>query len=77
MTAFALSATASTPQEAARFLAQATLGSNWDEIQYTAAIGSEAWVEEQFEQPIGYHQPALDARAQMGLEIQAQNRRWS
>jgi uncharacterized protein (DUF1800 family) len=66
-----------TPEEAARFLSQATLGANWEEIHRTADMGFEAWLAEQFERPIGYHQPFLDQRAQLGLEINAEHRRWS
>ena len=46
-----------TPEEAARFLSQATLGANWEEIHRTADMGFESWLAEQFERPIGYHQP--------------------
>jgi hypothetical protein len=46
-----------TPRDAARFLAQATLGADWDEIHRTVSIGLEAWLDEQFARPIGYHQP--------------------
>jgi uncharacterized protein (DUF1800 family) len=68
---------AAPPENAARFLTQATLGANWEEIQRTAAIGREAWLEEQFAKPIGYHRPFLDARARLGLEIDAAHRRWA
>ena len=66
-----------TPAEASRFLAQATLGANWEEIHRVAGMGLEAWLDEQFERPIGYHQPFLDQRAQMGLEVTRDHRRWS
>jgi uncharacterized protein (DUF1800 family) len=66
-----------TEAEASRFLAQATLGASAGEIERTASMGFEAWLDEQFERPVGYHQPALDERALQGLEINAEHRRWS
>lgn len=66
-----------TPEEAARFLSQATLGANWEEIHRVAGMGYEAWLEEQFDRPLGAHQPFLDQRAQLGLEVEAEHRRWS
>jgi uncharacterized protein (DUF1800 family) len=66
-----------TPEEAGRFLAQATLGANWEEIHRTAEMGYEAWLAEQFERPTGYQQPMLDQRAQLSLEVLAEHRRWS
>ncbi len=68
---------AATPAEASRFLSQATLGANWEEIHRTAGIGFEAWLEEQFDRPIGYHQPFLDGRLQLGLVLDAEHRRFS
>lgn len=65
------------PAQASRFLAQATLGANWEEIQRVTGMGYAAWLEEQFERPIGYHQPYLDQRTQLGLEVDAEHRRWS
>jgi uncharacterized protein (DUF1800 family) len=76
-TAFAASKGAVTPAEASRFLAQATLGADWEEIHRTAGMGYEAWLEEQFERPIGYHQPYLDQRLDLGLELGPEHRRWS
>jgi len=66
-----------TPEEAGRFLAQATLGANWEEIHRTAEMGYEAWLAEQFERPAGYQQPMLEQRAQLGLEVTEEHRRWS
>ena len=66
-----------TPEESARFLSQATVGANWEEIHRMAEMGFEAWLDEQFGRPIGYHQPFLDQRAQLGLEVTAGHRRWS
>ena len=66
-----------TPEEAARFLSRATLGANWEEIHRVAGMGYEAWLDEQFGRPIGTHQPFLDQRAQLGLEVEAEHRRWS
>ena len=57
-----------TPREASRFLAQATLGADMDEIRRTAEIGLEAWLDEQFQAPVGYQQPNLDERQNLGLE---------
>jgi uncharacterized protein (DUF1800 family) len=73
------------PADAARFLSQATLGANWDEIHRMAGLGPEAWLEEQFNRPFGYHQPYLDqlavqfaqANPTLELEVEAEHRRWS
>ena len=70
-------AAATSPAEASRFLAQATLGADWEEIQRTASMGSEAWLDEQFERPVGYHQPLLDERARQGLDVNTEDRRWA
>jgi uncharacterized protein (DUF1800 family) len=40
-------------------------------------MGLDEWLNEQFDKPIGYHQPLLDQRTQMGLEVTADHRRWS
>ncbi len=66
-----------TPEESSRFLSQATLGADWDEIHRTADVGFEAWLEEQFDRPIGYQQPFLDERIAVGLEAGAEHRRWA
>ena len=65
------------PTQASRFLAQATLGADYEEIQRTARIGPNGWLREQFARPIGYHQPSLDQRLRMGLEVSSEHRRWS
>ena len=65
------------PAEAARFLSQATLGANWDEIHRTADTGYENWLDDQFQRPIGYHQPFLDELAASGIELESEHRRWS
>ncbi len=65
------------PEEAARFLTQATLGADWEEIQQLAELGPETWIEGQFERPVGYHQPFLDSRRKLGQEVSAEHRRWS
>ena len=62
-------------EDASRLLAQATFGANWEEIQHTADIGLQSWLEEQFQQPIGYHQPYLDGRVALGLEVTSDTRR--
>lgn len=36
---------------AARFLAQATMGYNYEQIEYVSQIGIDAWLEEQFDMP--------------------------
>jgi len=66
-----------TPAQASRFLAQASLGADYDEIQRVARIGPNAWLNEQFAKPIGYQQPFLDQRLRMGLEVTSAQRRWS
>jgi uncharacterized protein (DUF1800 family) len=75
--AFAAAQAAVTPVQASRFLAQASLGADYAEIQRTARIGPNAWLAEQFARPIGFHQPLLDQRLQSGLEVSAEHRRWS
>jgi len=73
------------PADAARFLSQATLGADWNEIHRMADLGYEAWLDEQFDRPIGYHQPYLDELAvqiaqadpTLELEVEAEHRRWS
>ena len=65
------------PIQASRFLAQATLGSGYDEIQRTAQLGPSLWLQEQFAKPIGYHQPFLDSRLRQGQEVSTEQRRWS
>jgi len=74
---FAAAPAATTPAEASRFLSQATLGADWEEIHRTAAIGYDAWLDEQFARPIGWHEPELDLRVRMGLELDSEHRRWS
>jgi uncharacterized protein (DUF1800 family) len=66
-----------TPKQASRFLAQATLGADWEEIQRTAKIGYKAWLEEQYKRPVGYQRPALDQRLAQGLEVDEAHRRWA
>ena len=72
----ALASTTVTPAEASRFLSQATLGADWEEIQRTSRIGLDDWLDEQFAAPIGYHQPLLEELERSGLEIESQHRRW-
>ncbi len=46
--------------DASRFLAQSTLGTDWHTIQTAAAMGYEAWLEEQFALPeISYHEEEM------------------
>ena len=65
------------PREASRFLAQATLGANWEEIERTAEMGLQAWLDDQFQRPIGYHQPYLDEQVNMGIDVTTETRRWA
>jgi uncharacterized protein (DUF1800 family) len=65
------------PDDASRFLAQATLGASHEEIQRLSAMGYQAWLDEQFSRPIGYHRPYLEQLEQAGVEIDAEHRRWS
>jgi uncharacterized protein (DUF1800 family) len=68
---------AMTPAQASRFLSQASLGADYEEIQRTTRMGPNLWLQEQFAKPIGYHQPLLDQRFRLGLEVTSEQRRWS
>ncbi|WP_269542153.1 DUF1800 family protein [Cerasicoccus fimbriatus] len=46
-------------REASRFLAQATFGPTPDTIADVQAVGFDAWIADQFAQPIGEHEPIL------------------
>ena len=70
-------AAAVAPNDAARFLSQASLGADWDEIHHVADVGYEIWLEDQFTRPVGKQQPYLDERAGLGLELTAEHRRWA
>ncbi len=48
-----------TTREAARFLGQATFGPTPSLITDVQAVGIEAWIEDQFTQTVGQHQPLL------------------
>ncbi|MGE9291934.1 MAG: DUF1800 family protein, partial [Puniceicoccales bacterium] len=48
-------------KEAARFLTQATFGPTPELIQEVQTLGIEGWIDNQFSQPIGLHQPILEA----------------
>lgn len=48
-------------QQSARFLTQATLGPNPTLINEVALLGPEAWIEAQFNQPVGLLQPLVEA----------------
>jgi uncharacterized protein (DUF1800 family) len=72
----ASASTTVTPAEASRFLSQATLGADWEEIQRTSRIGLDDWLDEQFAAPIGYHEPPLLDIARSGVELEAHHRRW-
>ncbi len=75
VTSFALSQEPLTPRRASRFLAQATLGADWEEIQRTAQLGLEGWLEEQFQRPAGYHEPLLQALENGGVVLDSSTRR--
>ena len=66
-----------TPREASRFLTQATFGGNVEQIERASNIGLQNWLDEQFQRPIGYHEPFLVARQNLGLPVDAGTRRWS
>ena len=54
------------PSAASRFLSQATLGADYNEIIRTAELGPERWIDEQFDLPPSLHLPftrELQARA--------------
>lgn len=70
-------ALAATPTDASRFLAQATLGADWEEIHRTAAIGYDAWLDEQFARPVGHLQPHLDDLQREGREVTQEDRRYA
>ena len=46
-------------QAAARVADQTTFGASYDEIEHISNIGTEAWLEQQFSQPIGFHEPIV------------------
>lgn len=46
--------------EASRFSSRATFGLPYQEIEALARQGKQAWLDEQFSQPIGDHQPVVD-----------------
>jgi len=45
---------------ASRFLAQATLGTNYEEIEHVANIGIEAWIDEQLALPVNSYMERYD-----------------
>ena len=51
---------ATTLTEASRFLAQAALGSEMEDIESVAALGYDAWIEDQFGQTTGNISPRMD-----------------
>jgi uncharacterized protein (DUF1800 family) len=53
-----------TPDDASRFLDQATFGATSSEIQKVANIGFQAWLNEQFTTPAVSHVPYIDAELQ-------------
>lgn len=68
---------AMTPAQASRFLAQATLGADYAEIQRTARTTPTLWLQDQFARPIGYHEPFLDDRLRQGLSVGSDERRYA
>jgi uncharacterized protein (DUF1800 family) len=64
-----------TPRESSRFLAQATLGADWEEIERASTLGLDGWLDEQFNLPIGYHEPLLQDLANLGVAVDNDSRR--
>ena len=65
---------------AARFLVQAAFGPDSAEIARVQSLGFEAWINDQFSRPIGYHQPdmeALDAQIRADDPTDPNARAWS
>ena len=62
-----------TPRESSRFLAQATLGADWEEIHRASLLGLDGWFEEQFELPVGYHEPMLQDLVNVGAYASGAN----
>lgn len=46
---------------ASRLAARATFGSDLASIEYIHSIGEEAWIEEQFQLPVSFHDPVVDS----------------
>ncbi len=57
---------------AARFLAQASLGANYPTVTQVASMGEAAWLESQFQQPVGRLMPYTDFLIQL-IEQNADN----
>ncbi|MGI9592485.1 MAG: DUF1800 family protein, partial [Myxococcota bacterium] len=56
-------------EEASRFLAQASLGASYEEIERVARLGPERWLEDQLEEPPSLHLPLLaELEAEYGDE---------
>ena len=49
-----------TPQDASRFLAQATFGATDADIHHLSKVGFSAWLNEQFSTPATLHEPAVE-----------------
>ena len=64
-----------TPRRAARFLAQSTLGADWEDIERTTQLGIDNWLEDQFQQPIGRHEPLAAALQNGGVVLDSATRR--
>jgi uncharacterized protein (DUF1800 family) len=64
-----------TPRRAARFLAQSTLGADWEDIERTTQLGIENWLEDQFQQAVGLHEPSLTALQNSGVVLDSATRR--
>jgi len=59
-------------KSASRFLGQATLGYNFEQIEYLAQLGFEAWIDAQFALPVhSYYQTEQDIFNTMEAELQA------
>lgn len=55
--------------DASRFLAQATLGADYETIQKVAAMGYEAWMEEQFLLPKSEYLPIMESIYQQFINV--------
>jgi len=64
-----------TPRRASRFLAQATLGADREAIDRATELGLENWFDDQFQQPVGHHEPYLRALENGGVVLDSSTRR--
>ncbi len=55
-------------EAASRFLAQATLGADYETIESVAQMGISAWLDNQFSLPVHHLEPYIDALVQMRID---------